>query len=72
MLTSVSHLLKKAELKAVGLRGKDLEWGRGKCASLHMGRGGQRLRWIGGGFGFFSRYYNITHISLRACMHCMY
>ena len=20
----------------------------------------------------FSRYYSITHISLRACMHCMY
>ena len=23
-------------------------------------------------FGGVSRYYNITHISLRACMHCMY
>ena len=38
----------KAELKVGGLGGEDLEWGRGKCASLH---------------------YNITHISLRACMH---
>ena len=25
-----------------------------------------------GGGGGFSRYYNITNISLRACMHCMY
>ena len=32
----------------------------------------QRLRWIGGGLECFSRYYNITHISLRSCMHCMY
>ena len=31
--------------------------------------GEQRLRWIGGGLGCFSRYYNITHISLRGCMH---
>ena len=53
-----------------GLGGEDLEWGRGECASLYTG--GQRLRWIGGGLGCFSRYYNITHISLRACMHCMY
>ena len=55
-----------------GLGGEDLEWGRGECASLYTGGGGQRLRWIGGGLGCFSRYYNITHISLRACMHCMY
>ena len=31
-----------------------------------------RWRWIGGGLVCFSRYYNIIHISLRACMHCMY
>ena len=34
--------------------------------------GEQHLRWIGVGIGCFSRYYNITHISLRGCMHCMY
>ena len=33
---------------------------------------GSALRWIGGGLGCYSRYYNITHISLRACMLCMY
>ena len=31
------------------------------CLFVH---GEQRLRWIGGGLGCFSRYYNITHISL--------
>ena len=34
--------------------------------------GEQRLRWIGGGLGCFSRYYNITHISLRACIDMVY
>ena len=37
ILTSVAHLRKKAELKVVGLGGEDLEWGRGKCASLYTG-----------------------------------
>ena len=50
-----------------GLGGENFEWGRGKFV-----HGEQRLRWIGGGLGCFSRYYNITHISLRDCMHCMY
>ena len=50
-----------------GLGGENFEWGRGKFV-----HGEQRLRWIGGGLGCFSRYYNITHISLRGCMHCMY
>ena len=50
-----------------GSWGEDFESGRGKFV-----HGEQRLRWIVGGLGCFSRYYNITHISLRACMHCMY
>ena len=31
------------------------------------------MRWIGGGLGCFSRYYNITHISLSApaCTACI-
>ena len=43
-----------------GLGGEDNEWGRGKFVHEE-----QRLRWIGGGLGCFSRYYNIIHISLR-------
>ena len=69
ILTSVAHLRKNAELKVVGvLEPEDLEWGRGKCASLYTA-GEQRLRWIGGVLRCFSRYYNFTHISLRACMY---
>ena len=31
------------------------------------------MRWTGGSLGVFQiSYYNITHISLRACKHCMY
>ena len=33
---------------------------------------GSAFEMDGGGLVCFSRYYNITHISLRACMHCMY
>ena len=42
------------------LGGEDFEWGRGKFV-----HGEQRLRWIGGGLGCFSKYYNITHFSPR-------
>ena len=51
MLSSVAHLRKKAELKVVGLGGEDLEWGRGKCASLHTVGGGAAFEmdwwWLG-------------------------
>ena len=53
-----------------GLGGEDLRWGKGKYASLYMGSS----LWDGlvEVWGCFSWYYNIKHISLRTCMHCMY
>ena len=51
ILTSVAHLRKNAELKVVGvLEPEDLEWGRGKCASLYTGSSVEMDWWC---FGVF-------------------
>ena len=43
----------------------------GAGVSVLVCTGEQRLRWIGGGLGCFSCYYNITHIYLRAACNDM-
>ena len=63
----------KAELKVMG----NLEvrtWGGAGVSVLHVvctwGAAFEMHWWKV--WGYFSRYHNIIHISLRACMHCMY
>ena len=53
ILTSVAHLGKRLSYRLWGLGGEDLEWGRGKCASLYTGID---WRWFG-----VLQYY--THFS---------
>ena len=60
----------KVELKVVGVF--EVRVWSGAGVSVLVCTREQRLRWIGGGLACFSRYYNITHFSLPACMHCMH